>query len=243
MQEDARVNAGAVIGRWVGAALIPLAVGVGFMVLCRQAAGESLGLFFGGVGIVAIAGPGVVLAQTRSLDRAVAFLALVGAVAGTWLAPVLSGYLTFTLWAQCSLVLATFGLAAAGLALAMQRLRLPSSAAAACAVVLALAWLSWPIWMSPWMSGTRWHATASRLVRPHPLFAINGVMLHAYPIPWMQHPLAYRLANLGDDIPYELPRTVLPAAGVHVAIALATLAVAGVGRRRAPASIQRETFT
>jgi hypothetical protein len=86
-------------------------------------------------------------------------------------------------------------------------------------IAFALAWLSWPIWLSPHVSNVNW------LVTLHPLLAINS-LLQDLGI-WSQQPLAYQLTALGQDVEYTLPsprfsiafHAIVAAAGVGLAIA------------------------
>jgi hypothetical protein len=104
-------------------------------------------------------------------------------------------------------------------------LRVP---AAAIATLGGLLWLSWPVWLAaalpqhPWI--VRW------LTSPHPLLAINGA-LRDWGI-WTQRPIAYQyLLTLGQDVPYELPRSTLLAIVLHGCVGLVLLGASWLGSR------------
>lgn len=67
-----------------------------------------------------------------------------------------------------------------------------------------------------------------------PLFAING---NIDPTDAFTHrPLAYRLMNLGQDVFYEMPRSILPCVLVHVASGLPGILLRVLPSRRNAAS-------
>jgi len=197
-----------------------------------------MGLFFGGVGVATIILPGLALAQSNGwrastptlradwVNRVIAAGCVVVAVAAVWFWTVIGGALSFGEWFRASLVLASYGAALLGLAALLARVRVPAAGAAAITVVLGLAWLSWPVWMAPWLQGPSREQTVAWLVAGHPLFAINGSLSRVFPVPWAQYALAYRLTNIGDDIIYEMPRSILCSVGVHLGLAIVLLGVA-----------------
>jgi len=86
------------------------------------------------------------------------------------------------------------------------------------AVIIGVAWLTWPVWTSPFINITlaRW------LTPAHPLMAINSVVMNYGA--WLQQPLMYRYSSLGQDVPYLPPQSIWPCVLVHGAIALLLLA-------------------
>jgi len=69
--------------------------------------------------------------------------------------------------------------------------------------LLAVAWLSWPLWLATFLrgAGTR---TIYWLVQTHPPLVANGVL--TWEPPWSERSLAYRrLTNLNQDVMYQLP--------------------------------------
>ena len=121
-------------------------------------------------------------------------------------------------WLLCYIVLIAFAIAVAGLAVAMMKVTRHLLAASAITVILNFAWLSWPIWLAPHLSGARGTALVSWLVWLHPIFAINGALSDLGT--WTHEPFMYHLTNLGQDIPYTLPPSVLPCAVAHAALGL-----------------------
>src|SRR5205814_3886332 len=108
-------------------------------------------------------------------------------------------------WSRATLVLLIYIFAIAGLAALLQRVRIPP----AVAVLLSIAWLSWPIWLASVLRGRE---SAERvvavLVAANPTFAMQGSLFKSFPVPWAQYRIAYQLTNIGDDIAYQMPTSV-----------------------------------
>jgi hypothetical protein len=118
-------------------------------------------------------------------------------------------------------LLATWAAALWGVAALLKRAGIPSVGASAITVLLAVAWLAWPIWLSPWIAGRE--TLVAWLVWPHPLFALDGALRHLGP-PWTErHQMYTRLTVLNQDVFYALPRGIMGAVLVHAGIALAAL--------------------
>src|SRR5439155_25739186 len=81
--------------------------------------------------------------------------------------------------------------------------------AAAIVVSMAIAWLTWPIWLSAWIHQGLSPAAIQRLVDLHPGLVLNGI-LTATP-PWTEQAIAYHLTALNQDIPIDLPHSPGPA--------------------------------
>ncbi|MGE5608020.1 MAG: hypothetical protein ACM359_02095 [Bacillota bacterium] len=221
---------GQLLRRWILAAAAPLLLSSLLMLLCYIATGPTLGLYFGGIAVFTLIGPALVLAETDRWNRAFVADAIVSIIALTWLLPVFQSLVGFGHWFGCYLLLAAYALALCGIALSLERLGLRPVAAAATTVLLALAWLTWPIWLAPWLRGAPGERLAAALVPAHPLFALNGYLANAFPIPWPQYRLAYILTNLGDDIPYTLPTTLLPSLLLHSLLGTALLLLPRLSR-------------
>ena len=147
--------------------------------------------------------------RIQSTLAAMAGVALVWAIAIGWMD------VTFAEWLRCTLVLGTFVIALSGCVSLLCLSRFPRPLAAFLITLLALLWLTWPVWLS--------HALTQQVVDwltpAHPLLAINGVVAHLGA--WDRMPIAYRsLTILNQDIPYHLPRSILPAVLVHLVIGL-----------------------
>ena len=69
-------------------------------------------------------------------------------------------------------------------------------------MMLAAAWLAWPIWLAPQLVAWEW-TVPSWATRFHPLFAINAAALDRGV--WTQQPAVYQLTPLGQDLAYALP--------------------------------------
>jgi hypothetical protein len=218
-------RARALLSQGVGDAVPAAIVAAAFMALVRMAAGGKLGVFLGGLAALTLMVPGLSLLNTRP-QRLLAPAASWLAVALVCALSVIDGAVRGSEWLRCMLVLLAWSAALCGVATALRRLRLPAVAASALTIVLAAAWLTWPIWMAPRLKGAGSERAAAMLVRPHPVFALNGAIWDSYRRPWPQHRLAYQLTNLGDDIAYTLPRSVWPCAILHSGIGAALLALA-----------------
>ena len=124
------------------------------------------------------------------------------------------------------------GVAAVHLAWAVALLGLTPRRGAAAVMLLAIAWLTWPVWLGPqlvaWGLGVPGWATAW-----HPLFAANAAVVDALGV-WTERPLAYALTPLGQDLAYAFPDSPWPAAVVHLAVGIAGVSL----RRIAPARPQ-----
>jgi len=187
---------------------------------CYLAAGSQLGLYFGGIITATLIAPPLVLAETDWRDRGIALAAIILGIAIVWLVPVLSRNVTFTAWFSSTLVLASYSLALASLAAVLHRIGVGAAAASAMAIVAGIAWLSWPFWLCPWLTSGNRADVVEWLMKPHPLLSINGALRETYPACWLRdkHKIAYTLANVLNDIPYELPRGVLRAVLIHLGI-------------------------
>jgi hypothetical protein len=185
---------------------------------CRQIAGVSLGLFFGAVGTATLIVPPIAAGRRSAIDGLVIPVATTLAAAMAWVfAPI--DALTWSQWFACSLVLLAYAVALAGIVAMAVSLRVPLAPAAGAVTVAGLLWLTWPVWLSHALLTPAGDAIVAWLVPAHPLFAINGVLIHFDS--WDRLPLAYtRLSNLNQDVFYTLPGSVLPAVVVHLLIGL-----------------------
>ena len=202
-------------------AVAPLLLSLAAGVACYVVLGATTGLFFATVVIVALVTPPLVLAYPDRVRQAVVWSSVVDGVAVALLAAVADPYVTLLDWVRTYLLLAAFALASWGVARLLVRVRVPPVLASALTVVLALAWLAWPVWLSPWLAGRE--TLVAWLVPAHPLLALDGALRHLGP-PWTEHHYMYtRLSVLNQDVPYSLPRGVGAATALHTAIGLACL--------------------
>jgi len=244
--------------RWMGLPRIvwgAMCVALIASAACYAAAGPTLGLFFGGMVFACLLMPPLSLIGRALAHRLLIAAAVCDGIALVWIATLFNSPVTFVQLLLCYALLIGSCAALVGMTCAISRLAsLPHLArrehtpgdprcehrglnevsddstadvvAAAIVVSLGLLWLTCPIWL-PASTGTR----IDGLLAVHPLFAINGV-LNDLGL-WTQQPLAYRyLFTLGQDVPYTLPRSILPCAGVHLLLGLAALGLAGVRGRR-----------
>ena len=199
--------------------LKPAITGVIFSVIatawCALAAGQGLSLFFGAVLLSAFYVPALTLAETPEV-RWIPPLSIGAGIILCWTVSLHIADVTVGELFRCSLICLVFTFALAGLASLLARIRLAPPAAAFTVTLIALLWLTWPVWLSHGLTQARVDA----LTYAHPLLAINGVLRHLGA--WDRATLAYqRLTILNQDIPYSLPHTILPALLVHSLIGVA----------------------
>ncbi|MGD0541692.1 MAG: hypothetical protein ABSB33_09265 [Tepidisphaeraceae bacterium] len=197
---------------------------------CWWAAGTSLGLFFGGLFVVTFLTPAAVLGQQNLRSAICALAATVGTVAVVWLIATLKTSDTLGQWFGAATVLLTYALAIAGIAVLPAACKLPEVFAAAMAIVIGLAWLTWPVWLSPTIQKHETNAAVENMVKIHPPLVINGI-LKREPA-WTEMSLAYHLTNLNQDVPIRMPSSAAPCAAFH--------AVLGIGLCTATSAIARK---
>jgi len=221
-------NNDGVVGRWIALAAISLAA----MAVCGWVAGTSLGLFFGGLFAVTFLVPVGILAHSNLRHLIAGFAAVVAPVAIAWLMPALKGADTFAQCALASLTLAAYALAVDGISLVLSRLGLPAVFAAAVAIGIGIAWLTWPIWLSIPLVKNGWSGIVQDLVAVHPPLVINGILTNEPA--WTERSLAYHLTNLNQDVPIQLPSGAGPCIALHGIVGMALASAAMVPRRKAP---------
>jgi hypothetical protein len=188
--------------------------------LCLSVAGPQHGVVFGACASVVILTPGLIAGTDRSLAKSlfVAAAVSIGALVGPTLA-FAGGELNTRTFLPACLVVAALTLAAAGLVLLLAAVRVPPAVAAWVTILLLLTWLSWPIWLSPWLAGREWLVDV--LSPAHPLLALDAALTRENAGPWIQRPLMYsRLTVLGQHVFPRPPEHAGWAALLHMAIAL-----------------------
>jgi hypothetical protein len=180
--------------------------------VCYLAAGPTLGLFFGGFFVAAFLAP-------VNWNSAAAGIALI------WFIPLFNTSDTGAEWLKLVFLLSAFCAALGALSFFLRRIGFHPTFAAAVATIFALAWLTWPIWLSPEIPVLS-DRLIFNLVTLHPPLVANGI-LHNEP-PWTERLISYQLTRLDQDTPVHLPTTIWPAAGLHWAIA-AVFFVLGCG--------------
>ena len=117
-------------------------------------------------------------------------------------------------YGQLIVLLASVTFALAAITQLMTAVRIEPTLASGVTILLAIAWLSWPIWLSSSMTDS----IATTLSPLHPFLAINGaVPQYGY---WHQARLMYSLTNLGQDVNFTFPTSVSAASIFHGAIAI-----------------------
>ena len=206
-------------------ALPPLLIAAIATVVYYAAVGSSTGFFFAGVLVATLATPPLVLAERLLLERALTAAAIVDGVSLAWLLALTDPFVTFGDWLRCFVLLLAYVLALWGVTSALARLPAPDVVASALVVLLFVAWLTWPVWLSPWAAGRE--RMVGWLAAAHPLLALDGSLRHLGP-PWTERQLMYNhLSVLNQDVAYELPRSIWPAVVLHTSIGAATLWLSG----------------
>jgi hypothetical protein len=214
------------------APVFPLLLSAGAGGLCYWAAGAAtLGLFLGGLFLaVLLAGP-IIAAERTWLGRALAAAGVVHGIAGVWLYAAIQSELDLGLWAACYLTLDAVVFAAGGVAVMLRRLGFGGIGAGAIVTVLGIAWMLWPVWLSPALRGTRGERAVAWLVPEHPIFAANGVLRTALGY-WAEQGIAYHYTSLSDDVAYAVPDSVLACVLIHGVVGMAGIGVGLVPRGR-----------
>lgn len=180
---------------------------------CAWATGPGLGLFLAATLLAALYVPALTLAEEPPA-RAITPAATASGIAICWgISTLWSDVSLFELF-RCTLVLVSLTLALGGAASGLARAGLTPSLSAGLVAAAGTLWLTWPVWLSHALN----QAAVDWLSPAHPLLALNGVLRHLGA--WDRAPLAYqKLTILNQDIPYHLPRSIIPATLVHAAIA------------------------
>jgi hypothetical protein len=202
-------------------AVAPLLLGLVAGVACYVAVGATTGLFFGGVAMAALLVPPLVTMHADRARQAIACAAVVDGVAVAWLFAVADPFVTLLDFVRAYVLLAAWGVALWGVAALLARAKVAPVFASAITVAVALAWLAWPVWLSPWLAGRP--ALVAWLVAAHPLFGLDGALRHLGP-PWTEHHYMYtRLSVLNQDVFYSLPGGVGRSALLHAGVGVVGL--------------------
>ncbi len=194
-------------------ALPPLFLLCALTTCCYLAAGDGLGLYLGGISLAMILTPPLVLAQHARIDRLLTAASVVDGVGVVWLIAMFRSDVTFAQWLAAYVLLAACVIGVAGIAAILSRYVMRDVFAAAVTVMLTLAWLTWPVWLSAWVNREPVVHAMQRLIPIHPLLAINGLLAHLGI--WGEWPVMYQLTSLGQDVPYNFPSSIATCAAVH----------------------------
>jgi hypothetical protein len=140
---------------------------------------------------------------------------------------------------RATLVIGAVAFSLLGLLMLLVCLRIPCSLAIGLLLVQSVLFLTWPVWTANLLVRFDSQWLVDLLVRIGPLFAINGAI--DLTDPFTHRPMAYRLMNLGQDIPYQMPRTIGPSVAVHALAGLPGVVWYGWKRRPLKGVQQRET--
>ena len=190
---------------WLGP-MIPLLLSTTGGVLCYRVAGPTLGLFIGGLLLAAILTGPLVTVEETWLGRSLVAFGVVHGIAGVWFFAALQTDIDLGPWAAAYLSLYALVLALSGLAIFLRSVHFGPTGAAAVATVWGLAWITWPIWLSPSLHGETGDRIVAWLVPANPLFAMNSALRDRLDY-WAAQGIAYNLTKL-DEIPYTLPTSV-----------------------------------
>lgn len=183
------------------------------------AAGDSLGIWLGGFGVVALLVP-IFAAEKNGLSRRVAVVGIVCAfVLIGWIFSTIRTEVRVSEFLSSAILLAAFASACLGLILLLEACRLPPSVCTLFVTLAAAAWLTSPVWMSQWMNESR----AAFLSDYQPLLVVNG-QVKSLGI-WLEQPRIYRHVVLGQDEPYSLATGVWKSVISHGLLGLLGIAV------------------
>jgi hypothetical protein len=182
---------------------------------CYVAAGPKLGLFFGTFLLVTLIVP--VLQSGDATLRGAAIIAI-GTCTGAgivWMGAATQPDVYLSDCVKSLLVLAAYVLALLGIGALLLRIGVSPVAVHTATIVLGLAWLTWPVWLTPALESAHGQAIVDVLVPAHPLFCVNGVMKQFGA--WDHYPvLAYpTLTVLNQDVADQLPTSIFPAVVLH----------------------------
>jgi hypothetical protein len=217
------------------------AISLGASAACWWAAGNSLGLFFGGLFAATFLTPAAVLVAGNFYRAIGGLAAAVVPIMIVWLLPALSSADTPLQWMQAAIVLLTYSAVIGGIALVLERVKCPPVYSVAVAVVIGLAWLTWPVWLSANLVKSGLGGIAQNLVALHPPLVINGILTNEPA--WTERSLAYHLTDLNQDVPIQLPASAGKCATLHGILGLALWSAARVGQRKAETLVLKTSAT
>jgi hypothetical protein len=197
-----------VIRRLLSVTLFPFILGLLSASACYVIAGPSLGLFLGGLLLVSFLVPPIAMSEVSVLNRLLGVLILVLTIIGIWLVATLRSETKLVEWAGASLTLLSYAVALAGFASGFRLVHFSPIVSAALTVILALAWLTWPIYMSRTWDGQNSEAGVARLILFHPGMAINAQVSKLGA--WTGQSVAYHLTDLQQNVMYSLPHNYWP---------------------------------
>jgi hypothetical protein len=212
------------------AVVFPLLLSLAAGMLCNWVAGATLGLFLGGIFAAALLVGPLVAAEDTWLGRLLVVLAVVHGIAGVWFYVSLHNHLALGACFSCYLVLIAMCLALGAISWTLRKFGLNISGTAAAVTVIAVAWLLWPIWLSPILAGPHGDTIVKLLIPIHPIIAINAALREQLGY-WAEQAIAYYYTSLSDDVNYSLPTNVFACVAFHLALAGICLGMVGLLNR------------
>ncbi len=203
--------------------LVLIAISLCGMGACWWAAGPSLGIFFGGLFVATFLTPAGVLCGKVAASIG-GLVAIVGPVIAVWMLTTTKTANTPAELGEAASVLLAYSIAIGGIALILARARVPAIFASAGAIVLGLAWLTWPVWLSAPLVGNGYDRVVQDLVLAHPPLTINGILINEPA--WTERSIAYHLTDLNQDVPIRLPDNPAICAAVHGIIGISLWIIA-----------------
>lgn len=210
-----------------------------------QAAGASLGLFIGGLLFVTLLVPPLTMAETVSARRVGVALLVTLPWCAIWLMTIPKAEVRVIEWLGCCLVLVAYAVALGAVAALIARVGASAIVASAVSVTVGLAWMTWPIWLSPTWNGDRSEGWVAKLVVCHPGFAINGRLVRGTLGSWTEQSVAYHLTDLNQTVVYTLPMGIWPSLLLHGLLGAAVFGwmIASERRRAVPMADDTATVT
>ena len=210
-----------------------MVAGIARGVCCYFIAGNSLDLFIGSAILCVLITPPLSAFAGRLPGAVLISFGIAVGCGSAWLIPVFSHAITIQQWITCVGVNLTLLLEIAMVVRLLILLRIPPTASSALVLLLAIGWLTWPIWLSNWLSGSQLRLS----IALHPLFVMNHMVDHLGI--WTEQQRAYSLTSLGQDVQYQLPTSALPVIGFQLGIALLALIGCWLCKRIAPRSMNQ----
>jgi hypothetical protein len=192
--------------------------------ICEASVGDTLGLYLGGIFAAALLVGPLISAEETWRPRLLIPVAIWIGIGAVWFNAWLHNHIAFMPMARSNLALLSFCFALAGIGSLLRRIGLGFSGSATAVTLLALAWLLWPIWLSPVLSGAHGETIVNLFTPIHPIMAINAAVREPLGY-WAEQSIAYNYTNISDDITYSLPTSVFPCVAFHVVLAGACFGV------------------
>jgi len=189
--------------------------------ICAAASGETFGLVLGGLFCAALLTPPLTCGRQPSMLRIETALAVSLGITAVWLC--LLEKATLAQWVMLEVMLVGLTGVAAALVDVLETLHVHRVLAAAFAVLLGVAWLTWPIWLSSEMTTPPLRNLVPTLVLLHPPLVANGIL--TFTAPWTEQTIAYQLTSLDQDMPLRLPGSAVACIGVEFGLSLGGFAL------------------